>query len=110
MIRQTTAPALKARLDDASTADEAPFLLDVREPREFAHCRIEGSVLIPLAELPHRAGELPGAREIVVICHHGNRSMYAAAFLQQNFGLDVTNLQGGVAAWAREVDPAMKQY
>ena len=110
MIRQISAAELKARLAASDAPEAAPFLLDVREPREFAHCRIEGSVLIPLAELPHRAGELPGAREIVVICHHGNRSMYAAAFLQQNFGLDVTNLQGGVAAWAREVDPTMKQY
>jgi len=81
-----------------------------REPREFEYCRIAGSVLIPLAELPQRAGELPTEREIVAICHHGSRSFQAAAFLRQNFGLDVTNLQGGVAAWAQDVEPTMKQY
>ena len=107
MIRQTTAALLKQRLDAAANA---PFLLDVREPREFDYCHIAGSVLIPLAELPQRADELPRDREIVTICHTGVRSQHAATFLQQNFGLDVTNLQGGVAAWARDVDPAMKQY
>lgn len=110
MIRQTSATELKAQLDASDAGQEPPFLLDVREPREFEYCRIEGSVLIPLGELPRRADELPRERHIVVICHHGNRSMHAAMFLQQNFGLNVANLQGGVAAWARDVDPAMKQY
>ena len=107
MIPQIAPVELKRRLDDPGSA---PFLLDVREPREFDYCRIEGSLLIPMSELPRRANELPADREIVAICHHGSRSFQAAAFLRQNFGLDVTNLQGGVAAWAREVDPAMKQY
>ena len=93
-------------MDDA----DAPFLLDVRDPREFDYCHVDGSVLIPMAELPRRASELPAGREIVAICHHGVRSFQAAAFLRQNFGLDVTNLQGGIAAWAQEVDPAIKQY
>jgi rhodanese-related sulfurtransferase len=106
LIAQITPAELKARLD----ANEAPFLLDVREPREFDYCHLEGSMLIPMAALPSRAAELPTDREIVAICHHGVRSFQAAAFLRQNFGLDVTNLQGGIAAWAREVDPAMKQY
>jgi rhodanese-related sulfurtransferase len=107
LIPQITATALKQRLD----ADgNKPYLLDVREPREYDFCRIEGSVLIPLGELPRRADELPKDRPIVAICHHGNRSMRAAAFLHQSFGLDVTNLEGGVAAWARDVDPTMKQY
>ena len=108
MIRQITPVELKRRLADDAGA--APFLLDVREPREFDYCRIEGAVLIPLGELPQRANELPSGRDIVTICHHGSRSLQAAAFLQQNFGLDVSNLQGGVAAWARDVDPTMKQY
>jgi rhodanese-related sulfurtransferase len=107
LIAQITPAELKLRLDDASSA---PFLLDVREPREFDYCRIEGSVLIPMNELPRRANELPAGREIVAICHRGARSLQAAAFLRQHFGLDVTNLQGGVAAWARDVDPTMKQY
>ena len=107
MIRQITATELKARLD---AVEDAPFLLDVREPREFAYCRIEGAILIPLGELARRVDELPAEREVVAICHHGARSLQAAAFLQQSRGLEVVNLQGGVAAWARDVDPSMKQY
>ena len=98
---------LKSRLD---ANESQPFLLDVREPTEFAYCRIEGSVLIPLGELPRRAHELPAERDIVAICHHGNRSLRAAVYLKQTLGLDVINLQGGVAAWAIGVDPSMKQY
>ncbi|MEO7761947.1 MAG: rhodanese-like domain-containing protein [Casimicrobiaceae bacterium] len=106
-MRQITPVALKEQLDGGGNA---PFLLDVREPREFEYCRIEGSVLIPMGELQQRAGELPQDRGIVAICHHGMRSFQVAQFLRQSRGLDVTNLQGGVAAWARDVDPAMKQY
>ena len=107
MIQQLTPVELKQRLDAAA---DAPYLLDVRDPEEFDYCRIEGSVLIPMGELQRRVDELPADREIVAICHHGVRSLQAAAFLRQNFGLNVTNLQGGIAAWAREVDPAMNQY
>lgn len=106
MIRQITPAELKQRLDAA----DAPYLLDVREPREYDYCHVEGSVLIPMAELPRRASELPADREIVAICHHGARSFQAAVFLRQSLGLDVANLQGGLAAWARQVDPSMKQY
>ena len=98
---------LRARLD---APGDKPQLLDVREPAEFEICRIDGSVLIPLGELARRAHELPQDCEIVVICHHGNRSDMAASYLQQAHGLEAINLQGGVAAWAREIDPSMKQY
>jgi rhodanese-related sulfurtransferase len=107
LIRQISATDLRDRLE---RAEDAPFLLDVREPQEFAYCRIDGAVLIPLGELAGRAHELPAGREIVAICHHGTRSLQAAAFLKQTLALEVMNLQGGVAAWAREVDPSMKQY
>ena len=107
MIRQISAAELNQRLADGGNA---PLLLDVREPREFDYCRIEGSVSIPLGTLPARAAELPDDREIVAICHHGARSLQAAAFLQQSHGLDVINLQGGVAAWADQVDPGMRRY
>jgi rhodanese-related sulfurtransferase len=107
LIREISAADLKDRLQ---SAEDAPFLLDVREVQEFAYCRIDGAVSIPLGELSRRAHELPAGREIVAICHHGTRSLQAAAFLSHALALDVMNLQGGVAAWAREVDPSMKQY
>ena len=85
-------------------------LLDVREPWEFDVCRIEGSRLIPLAQLPARLAELDSDRTTVVICHHGVRSLRAASYLEHcGFG-DVVNLTGGIDAWARTVDQAMAVY
>jgi rhodanese-related sulfurtransferase len=85
-------------------------LLDVREPWEFEVCRIEGSRLIPLSQLPARLNELDPARPTVVICHHGVRSLRAAAFLEHCGFEDVVNLSGGIDAWARTVDPGMAVY
>lgn len=85
-------------------------LLDVREAWEFQTARIDGSTLIPMGEIPTRFTELDPDSEIVVICHHGGRSMQVAAFLErQGFG-NVHNLAGGVDAWARTVDPTMPTY
>jgi rhodanese-related sulfurtransferase len=94
-------------------ADEnrpAPLLLDVREPWECELCRIEGSELIPMHLIPVRHNELDPERDIVVICHHGGRSMQVAMYLEhQGYG-SVHNLMGGVEAWACEVDPTMRRY
>lgn len=94
----------------ADPSREAPVLLDVREPWEFQTCRIPQSLLMPMREVPARLGELEGASEIVVICHHGARSLRAALFLQSRGHARVYNLAGGVDAWARSVDPAMPVY
>jgi len=94
----------------ADMARTAPVLVDVREPWEFDYCRIDGSLSVPLAELPRRVEELPRDRPLVVVCHHGHRSGFAAMMLARaGFG-DVHNLAGGVAAWAAEVEPAMRTY
>jgi len=85
-------------------------LLDVREPWEYDVCRIEGSRLVPLAQLPSRVGELDRARPVVVICHHGVRSLRAAAYLEHCGFADVVNLSGGIDAWARTVDRGMAVY
>jgi rhodanese-related sulfurtransferase len=87
-----------------------PALIDVREPWEFEYCKIEGSVLIPLGELAARIDEVPADRPLVIVCHHGNRSWYAAAMLQQAGFREVHNLRGGVEQWAAEVEPTMKRY
>jgi rhodanese-related sulfurtransferase len=91
-------------------ARSKPLLLDVREPWEFEKARLEQSKLIPLREIPARAGEIERGAEIVVICHHGGRSMQAALFLDRQGFASVRNLAGGVDAWARQVDPAMPVY
>ena len=92
------------------SAPERPLLLDVREPWELAICRIDGSRSIPMQQIPQALAELERERPIVCICHHGIRSFQVARFLEfQGFGR-VINLEGGVAAWAREVDPGMATY
>ena len=96
--------------DYLAHSDDEPLLLDVREPWEFRVCRIEGSQLIPMGQLPGSLNALDPDRATVVICHHGIRSRQVAMYLDyQGFG-DVINLAGGVAAWAREVDPTMPTY
>ncbi|MGH8704755.1 MAG: rhodanese-like domain-containing protein [Burkholderiales bacterium] len=91
-------------------ARDKPQLLDVREPWEFQTCRIADSLLVPMAELPARLGELDPDAETVVICHHGSRSLQVALFLEQQGFARAHNLAGGVDAWARSVDPAMPVY
>ena len=76
-----------------------PLLLDVRNPPELAaEGRIEGSVNIPLNELPARLGEVPEAREIVAVCKAGMRSFNAAAWLRQK-GRNAVSLTGGMDQW-----------
>lgn len=108
MIPQLAPVALAQWRADASRA--APVLVDVREPWEFAQCRIEGSVSIPLGQLPARLVELPVDRDLVLVCHHGSRSQHAAMLLAQRGYASVHNLRGGVEAWAADVEPGMKRY
>jgi rhodanese-related sulfurtransferase len=94
----------------ADPARPAPVLVDVREPWEVERCRIDGSVTVPLGQLPTRLADLPGDRDLVLVCHHGNRSQQAAVWLARNGYPNVHNLAGGIEAWALEVDPAMPRY
>jgi rhodanese-related sulfurtransferase len=87
-----------------------PLLLDVREPWEIALCQIEGSLHLPMHTVPVRCDEIDPARDVVVICHHGGRSMQVAMFLERKGYSSVLNLQGGVEAWACDVDPGMSRY
>lgn len=107
-MRQMSVTELAERL--AAPEGEKPVLLDVREPQEFAICRIEGSQLMPMSSVPARQTELDPDAEIVVICHHGARSAQVCMFLERQGFPRVVNLTGGVAAWAAQVDPAMPRY
>lgn len=100
-----SAPQLAAHQQTAS-----PLLLDVREPWEFDICSIPGSINIPMGQLPKRLDELPPDEEIIVICHHGVRSRQVIRYLQQQSLDRLVNLEGGVDAWARSVDPDMPVY
>ena len=107
-MNQLTAPELAAWLADP--ARPQPQLLDVREPWEFDTCKIAGSTLMPMNTVPARIDDLDEDAEIVCICHHGARSMQVAAFLERHGFSKITNLTGGVHAWAVQVDSAMPTY
>lgn len=99
---------LKQRLDE--TTQPVPVLLDVREAWEYEICHLDGAQLIPMGSVASRCDELDADAETVVICHHGVRSLQVAMFLEQRGFSGVINLEGGMARWAAEVDPAMARY
>ncbi len=97
---------VKALLDRG----EEVLLLDVREPFEYELCHLNGSQLIPLGQLSARIDELERNKEIIVYCHVGVRSTQAVAFLRRAGIEKARNLQGGIDAWAGQVDPKMRRY
>jgi len=106
-MQQMTVHALKERLAQPGAK---PTLLDVREGWELNICALHGALHIPMGQIPARAGELDPEQELVVVCHHGVRSMRVAQYLASRGFCKLYNLQGGVNAWAREIDPAMPTY
>jgi rhodanese-related sulfurtransferase len=84
-----------------------PLLVDVREVREFTAGHLPGSVNIPLGELPQRLGEIPVDAQPVFICRSGGRSLAACQIaVRANIG-SPANLEGGLLAWAAQVDPTL---
>jgi adenylyltransferase/sulfurtransferase len=103
---EITPTALAARLQQG----DAPVLLDVREPHEWAIVRLPDARLVPLNSLPDALDTLNRSEEIVVYCHHGLRSAAAVDWLREQ-GFDrARNLVGGIDRWTRDVDPSMRRY
>ena len=107
-MQQLYPPDLRAWLDDATRA--APVILDVREGWELERCSLPGTTWIPLREVPARMEELNPNADIVVVCHHGVRSLHIARLLEHEGFSRVYNLATGVDGWARQVDPSMPIY
>jgi rhodanese-related sulfurtransferase len=85
--------------------------IDVREPWEFASGRIEGSLLMPMGDVPARAHqELDPDEHLVVLCHHGVRSINVTAWLRNQGFEQAQSLRGGIDAWSAEVDPSVPRY
>jgi adenylyltransferase/sulfurtransferase len=103
---ETTVEELKSRLDRR----EPVFILDVRNPEEYQICRLPGSKLIPLPELPQRAHELDRDQEMIVHCKSGMRSAKAVQFLRDQGFRNLKNLKGGILAWADRIDLTMPKY
>jgi rhodanese-related sulfurtransferase len=91
-------------LADMRSAGKEHTVLDVREARELDICRLEGALHVPMAEMPARTDDLPTKEPLVVMCHHGARSQMVVDFLR-NAGFD-----GGIDAWACEIDQSMRRY
>jgi sulfur-carrier protein adenylyltransferase/sulfurtransferase len=108
-VPEIAVDALKTAID----RNEGLWILDVREPREFEICRIPGSTLIPLGDLPRRLDEIPRGADapgIVVHCKMGGRSAKAVALLRDHGITNARNLTGGILAWIDRVDPTLPKY
>jgi rhodanese-related sulfurtransferase len=97
-------------LAELRRADRPHLVLDVREADELEICRLEGAMHIPMARVPARTGELPRQQPLVVMCHRGGRSRAVVQFLRRAGFENALNLEGGIDAWASEVDSSMAQY
>lgn len=89
---------------------KAFVLLDVREPREWATAALPDALQISMREIALRISELPKDAKIAVICHLGGRSERVAQFLTTQGYADVSNVGGGIDAYAREIDAAIPLY
>ncbi len=107
MDYEITPEEVKAKLDKRETFT----LLDVREPWEFETAKIASAKLMPMGEVPSRAHqELEPEDEIVVLCHHGVRSMNVTVWLRQQGFEKAQSMRGGIDSWSRLVDPEVPTY
>lgn len=105
-MKSISPETLKTKLDTG----EKPRLLDVREAWEYDLCSIDGSTNISMSNIEQMLNEFDLDDEIIVICHHGMRSFQVANYLEGKDYSNITNLEGGVDAWAKSVDADMAQY
>jgi adenylyltransferase/sulfurtransferase len=107
-VREIDAHELAERI----AGGEKPLLVDVRQPWEHELVHLPGDVLVPLPELPARAGEIrPAPGQLVVCyCHHGVRSLHAVLVLAAAGLADAVSLRGGIDAWSLQIDPRVPRY
>jgi rhodanese-related sulfurtransferase len=104
-------PEISARdLAEKLKGPNPPVVVDVREPHEFAYCRLPGAQLKPLGQIATWAAELDPEAEIVLLCHSGARSAHATLYLRRLGFKNTHNLRGGIDAWSLQVDPSVPRY
>lgn len=106
MVREVSVLELK----EARDRGEKTPVIDVREDWELQLARIPDVLHVPMSQVPARLGELPRDVPIIVMCHHGGRSLRVAHFLSNQGFTDVANLSGGIQAWSESVDATVPQY
>lgn len=89
---------------------EVLLFVDVREPWEHETSRVEGATLIPLRQIPSSLARFQSAKQIVVFCHHGTRSMNAVTWLRSQGVQNARSMAGGIDRWSVEVDPQVPRY
>ena len=104
---ELTVTESKRRLD---AGPQRAVLVDVREPYEWEICRVENSEHVPMRQIPAHVPTLPKDKHLLIICHTGVRSMRVTEFLRAQGFAAVSNVAGGIRAWAEEIDPAMPRY
>lgn len=98
-------------LRNSSGTNSSPILLDVREPWELVTASLSGAIAIPMGEMTSRAhAELDPDRHIVVLCHHGARSLSVTMWLRSQGFEQVQSLSGGIDHWSRAIDPTIPLY
>ena len=90
--------------------DDQVLFVDVREQWEYDTAHIQGSVLIPLREIPGNLQRIENAQEVIIFCHHGMRSLDAAAWLRSQGVEGARSMAGGIDRWSVEIDPAVPRY
>jgi rhodanese-related sulfurtransferase len=95
---------------DLLTCDDKVLFVDVREPWEYQTTHIEGSVLIPLGQIPSNLARLENAEQLVLFCHHGIRSLDAAAWLRAQGVEGARSMTGGIERWSTEIDSNVPRY
>jgi adenylyltransferase/sulfurtransferase len=93
-----------------NTAASDTHLIDVREPFEFEICAIPGAEPIPMRQIPEHLGDLPRGKHLLIHCHHGGRSLRVTEYLRAQGFPRVSNVAGGIEAWAEQIDPTLRRY
>jgi rhodanese-related sulfurtransferase len=100
---------VKQQLD----AGKSLHLIDVREPNEFAICKIEGATLVPMRSVPSEMQDLEtkaATAPLIVFCHHGVRSLNVVHWLREQGLENCASMSGGIDAWSATVDPNVPRY
>jgi rhodanese-related sulfurtransferase len=97
-------------LADWRQSDTPHVVLDVREANELMLCQLDNALHIPMGEIPSRIADVPTDTPVVVMCHHGARSMTVVNFLRRSGLGNAANLDGGIHAWACEIDNTVGRY
>lgn len=106
---ETTPKEVKQLIDSG----EPVYLVDVREPPEYATAKIDNSELVPMRSVPANLQSLEDRADrarLVVFCHHGMRSLQVASWLREQGIESCQSMSGGIDAWSVDIDPSIPRY